>query len=183
MKVSILGCGEVSNIWKHGKLTEKSAKKLISDVGALLAGMKAELVVVPARGVPYEVAKAYRAAGGKKVTGIVPRDDTRYGIMHMEHFMDAHTKEENAGTWYDLNGEIAAKGDAAVCIGFSSGALLDMLFLKYHYKYLGSKTKLIVFSNTTSACLPAEVEKEIKPVYVTSVEELRKELEKGAKRD
>ena len=176
MKVSILGCGETSNIWNHGRISEKQARKLIADLGTFLAATGAEIIIVPARGVPYEVALAYRKAGGKKIIGLVPANDKVYGTGHIREFMHIIEEKINVGTWHDLNGVIASKGDFAVCLGLSCGAMLDMSFLKYRRKYLGNTTKLIIFINTISARLHPEIEKEIKPVYVSSLEELSKQM-------
>ncbi|MEM2974143.1 MAG: hypothetical protein QW112_00740 [Candidatus Micrarchaeia archaeon] len=157
MKVSILGAGDVTKIHRFGKVSEEEARQLLDEVGMIIARKGMDLVCVPARGIPYEVAKAYRAAGGRKVIGVVPRDDKRYGIKHIQDYMDIMDEEINIGNWYDLNGEIAAQGDFAVCIGMSSGAMIDIAMMKYHYKYLGSKTRIIIFENTISQRLPKEI--------------------------
>lgn len=177
MKVSVLGAGERSKILKYADLSEPELDSLIEETGRLLARMGAELVILPARGVPYEVAKAYKKAGGEKVTGLVPRSDKKYGMEHIKGYLSIADEEVNVGSWYDLNGEIASYGDAAVCIGLSPGALLDICFMKYHKKYLGSKTLLVVFRNTVSQRLPMEVGEDLgRVVYVSSVEGLGKVL-------
>lgn len=177
MKISILGAGDRDKILRHAGLSEPELDSIIREVGALLAKLGAEIVIVPARGIPYEVAKAYKEAGGKKVIGLVPRDDKRYGIKHIEEYLQIADEEVNIGSWYDLNGEIASYGDAAICIGLSPGAMLDICFMKYHQKYLGSKTRLIIFKNTVSEKLPPELEEDLKGmVYIASVQELEKAL-------
>jgi len=177
MKVTILGAGDVTKVHRFGKMTEEKAKQLIKDVGKLIAEKKMDIVIVPARGIPYEVAKAYKKAGGKKIIGIVPRDDKKYGIKHIREYMHIIDEEVNIGDWYNLNGEIAACGNFAVCIGMSSGAMCDIAMLKYHYKYLGSKTKLIIFENTISQKLPKEIEEEMKDLkYIKTVKQLERLL-------
>jgi hypothetical protein len=59
----------------------------------------------------------------------------------------------------------------------SSGAMCDIAMLKYHYKYLGSKTKLIIFENTISQKLPKEIEEEMKDLkYIKTVKQLERLL-------
>jgi len=177
MKASILGSGDISKIHRFSKLSEKEVKQLIHDLGKFLAENKYEIVIVPARGIPYEVAKIYKKYRGKKVIGAIPKDDKEYGIMHIEEYRNISDKEINIGDWYDLNGRIAAQGDISICIGLSGGALCDIAMLKYHYKYLNKKTKLFIFKNTISSKLHPELEEDLKGnlFYINSIEELKNE--------
>jgi hypothetical protein len=177
MKVSILGAGDREKVLKHAGLKAEELDSLIKATGETLARLGAEIIIVPARGIPLEVARAYKKAGGKSVTGLVPRDDKRYGLGHIEEYLGEADQEVNIGTWYDLNGEIASQGQASICIGLSPGAMLDMCFMKYHRKYLGSKTRLIIFENTISRRLQPELEQDLGQItYIKSAQELEKAL-------
>ncbi len=177
MRVSILGAGDRNNIIRYTKMEEPELDRLIRDVGKLLAKLGAEIVIVPAMGTPYEVAGAYRKAGGKRVIGFVPGRDTKYGTGHIKGFLGIADEKVNIGSWYDLNGEIASYGDFAVCIGLSPGAMLDICFMKYHRKFLNSRTRLIIFENTISQLLPPELEEDLgKITYVSSAKELERAL-------
>lgn len=177
MKVTILGCGDINKIYRYTKLSKGKLKDIITNLGKLLASKNVDLIIVPARGIPYEVAEEYKKYGGKKVIGIIPKKDKRYGIKHIKEYLHIADEEKDIEYWYHLNGEIAAIGDVAICLGMSSGAMADIVMLKYHYKYLGSKTKLLIFENTISQRLPKEVEEELKYLhYVKSVKEVDKFL-------
>jgi hypothetical protein len=178
MKVTILGAGDITKIHRYSGTSEKNLEKLIQDLGKLLAERGDEIIIVPARGIPYEVAKAYKKYKGKQVIGAIPKDDKDFGIMHIQEYLGIADTDINIGDWYDLNGRIASLGDYAICIGLSGGAICDIAMLKYHYKYLGSKTKLIVFRNTISCDLPKELEEDLKGnlTYVNSINELKKVL-------
>ena len=75
-------------------------------------------------------------------------------------------------SWYDVDGEIAAAGDIAIVFGLSPGIMREISVLKYHYKYLGKKTKVIWFRNTLREEIPKEISEEIPIIYINSVEEL-----------
>ena len=179
MKVSLFGSGDISKIQRFSKLSEEEVKKLIEDVGKLLAEKKVELVIVPSRGISYDVAKVYKEHKGPKIIGAIPKDDKDYGIKHIEEYRHISDKEINIGDWYDLNGRLAAQGDLSICIGLSGGGICNIAMLKYHYKYLGSKTKLIIFENTISSKLHAELEEDLKGnlTYINSIKQLKKLLE------
>lgn len=173
MKVAVLGSGDITKIHLFSGLSELEVASLIDDVGKLLANSDVDLVIVPARGIPYEVAKAYKLYGGRKVIGLVPFDDKDFGLAHIAEYRAISDEEVNIGDWYDLNGRIASFVDLAVCIGLSAGAICDVAMLKYHYKYKGSNTKLVVFRNTISQPLHKEIEVDLKNLhYIDDVSEL-----------
>ena len=67
-------------------------------------------------------------------------------------------------------------GDYAVCFGISAGVLCEIGEMKYNIKYLGKKTKLVMFENMMSQKLHKEAEVDLKPIYINSVNELKKIL-------
>jgi len=173
MRVSVIGAGDIEKIYRYSGITEYELNELIDNVGMILAKLGVELVILPDRGVPVHVAESYKRYGGKKIIGLIPKDDMRYGIKHLGDYKKLIDVEENIGDWYDLNGEIAASGDFCICIGYSCGVATEIGMLKYHYKYLNSKTKLIVFKNTISMALHKEMEVDLPGLtYITSLDEL-----------
>ena len=185
MRVVLLGPGDISKIWRYTKATEEEVEEVIGDFGKFLAENDFEVLLVPSRGIHYEIAKTYKENGGKKVVGVVPRGDKRYGIDHIEKYLpvadEVVTRIESVSgdeiNWYELNGEIASMGDAAVCFGVSSGAMIDMAMLYYHYKYLGSKTPLLVYSRFVGENIPKVVEDDLEYLeYVDNLEDLKTQL-------
>jgi len=178
MKVSIIGSGDITKISRFTSLNEEQVKELIRKIGALLAKKGVELVILPSRGIPYEVAKVYKEHNGKKVIGLVPKSDTRYGIEHIKQYLNIADEQIDIGNWYTLNGEIAASGDLCICVGLSPGVMTEISMLKYHYKYLNCETRLIIFENTISEKLSKEVEEDLKNIYyIKTTDELEKLLD------
>ena len=176
MKVSLIGPGSIEKIWKFSKLNKEKTLKLIEDIGKLLAE-KAEIIALPSRGAPLEIAKAYKEYGGKKFIGVVPSKDKRYGINHIKEYIGVEDKRINFRDWYNLNGEIAAMGDYCIVFGLSAGTMTEICMLKYHQKLRNSKTKLIIFKNTISSKFQKEILADLKNVYyATDVKGLRKIL-------
>jgi hypothetical protein len=172
MKVSILGVGDVSKISRHSDVPASELKVLIDSLGKFLADNGYEIVIIPDRGVPLEVAKSYKKHNGKCVHGFVPKKDKRFGIEHIKPNLSILDKEIVVASWYDANGEIAAAGDVCIAIGLSPGIIAEVALLKYHYRYKGSKTKLIWFLNTISSKIPPEIAEEIPITYVNNLADL-----------
>ncbi len=175
MKISILGTGDLTKIPRFTKFSKEKLKKLINNLGKLLAEKSHEIVVIPDRGVPTEVAKVYRENGGKKVYGVVPVKDKKYGTRHIQPYLKLIDERIKVDSWYDADGEIASLGKLCIIIGLSPGILREVTVLKYHYRYLNCKTKIIWFKNTITA-VPKEVEEEIPITYISSLKELEKYL-------
>jgi len=182
MKIAILGPGEYSLISKHTKLSESNVKEFIENFGKFLAENDFEIVIAVDRGIPYEVAKVYKKYNGKKVYGVNPESHEKYDKKEaIKPYMEVVDEEIKVSSWYHLNGEIASFSDIAVSFGLSCGTMADIVFLYFHYKYLKSETKLIMYLPAMSSKLHPEIEeclnvKGKKFEYVNSFEELKERL-------
>ena len=182
MKIAILGPGDYSLIERHSKLSKKDIEEFIQKLGRFLAENDFEIVIAVDRGIPYEVAKVYKKHNGKKVYGVNPQSHEKYDkVEAIKPFLDVIDEEIKVASWYHLNGEIASFSDVAVVFGLSCGTMADIVFLYFHYKYLKSDTKLIMYLPSMSSKLHPEIEeclsvKGKKFNYVNSIEELEKKL-------
>ncbi|MBD3354886.1 hypothetical protein GF361_02785 [Candidatus Woesearchaeota archaeon] len=175
MRVSIVGVGDITKLERFAGMNSEDVQRLIKNVSKLLVEKDAEVVIIPDRGIPVEIAKTYKELGGKKILGVVPVNDIKYGIKHIEENLDMLDEKIEVNSWYDADGEIAAAGDYCICVGMSAGVMRDISVLKYHYKYLESETKLIVFENTMSGKIAPEIEEAFrdKLFYINSFDELK----------
>jgi hypothetical protein len=179
MKISLIGPGDIDKIIKFAKISKRELDELILNLGKYLAEINAEIVLLPSKGITYEIAEAYKKNNGKKVIGLVPESDKKYGIKHIKDYFSIADELVNIGNWYDLNGEIAGYSDYAIVIGYSCGVATEIGMLKYHFKYLNSDTKLIIFENTISQKLHKEMEADLKNLYyVKSIKELKEIIKK-----
>ncbi len=174
MRVVVLGTGDLTKIPRFTKISEKQLRELVDEVARLLAEKGCELVIIPDRGIPSEVARVYKQNGGKRVWGVVPTKDKVYGVKHIQPYLHLLDKRIKVDSWYDADGTIAASGSVCVVFGMSPGIMREFAALKYHYRYLGNKTKVIWFKNTISAPIAREITEEIPVIYVDSIEELAK---------
>lgn len=179
MKITIIGTGDIEIIHKNSKSSKKQLEKLLEDSAKFIAEIGAEIIILPARGIPYEFAKLYKKFGGKKVYGMIPANCPYYRekIPYIiKDYLDVIDEKINWTSFYDVDGSIATMGDYTLCFGFSAGVMCEIGEMKYNLKYRNRNTKLIIFKNTISRKLHNEVEVDIKPSYINSVVELKKIL-------
>lgn len=179
MKITIIGTGDIDIIHKHTGIGEQKLQKLLNNAAKLVAEIGAEIIILPARGIPYEFAKLYKKFGGKKVYGMIPAKCPYYGDkipFIINNYLDIIDEKINWTSFYDVDGSIATMGDYTICFGFSAGVMCEIGEMKYNLKYRDRKTKLIIFENTISSKLHKEVEVDINPIYINSVDELQKHL-------
>jgi hypothetical protein len=176
MKVSVLGSGDILKICKYGKMKKRDINNLLEGIGKILAKYRVEIVIIPDRGVPYIVAKFYKKYGGTKVIGLIPPGKDKFGIEHIKPQLHIVDEKIKVPSWYHADGEVAASGDIALCVGFSPGVMRDIAALKFHRKFLGNKTKLVIFNNTISSRLHPEVEEELDVIYIEKLSELEEIL-------
>lgn len=174
MRVVVLGTGDLTKIPRFTKVSHEKLRELVDSVARLLAEKGHELVIIPDRGIPVEVARVYKQHGGRRVWGVVPTKDKIYGTKHIEPNLHLLDKRIEVASWYDADGTIAASGDVCIVFGMSPGIMREFTVLKYHYRYLKCKTKVIWFRNTISAPIAREIEEEIPVTYITTAKQLAK---------
>src|SRR3989338_6154628 len=99
MKLSIIGSSSKDTILKNSKISQEDLNALISQLGTYAASLAAELIIVPDEGIPFEVAKAYKDAGGHQLVGIVPLWDKKFGIEHIREFLSILDKKVDVQSW------------------------------------------------------------------------------------
>ena len=135
MRISLLGPGDLTKILRFTKLSEQELKKLVEDIGKIIAEKGHEIVIIPNKGIPIEIAKAYKKNKGKKVYGIVPTKDKDFGIKHIEPYLQFIDEKIEVGTWYETASKIASSGEICLVVGLSPGVMRALAVLKFHKKY------------------------------------------------
>ena len=69
LRVSVLGAGDVSKVSRFTLMSEDELSGLIGGIAKFLVGRGVEVVIIPNKGLPLEIAKKYKERGGKKVLG------------------------------------------------------------------------------------------------------------------
>ena len=179
MKITIIGTGDLDIIHQNTKIDKVKLQKILEDSVKILVDKGAEIIILPARGIPYEFAKLYKKLGGKKVYGVIPVKCPFYGSKTeyiIGEYMDVIDEKIEFDSWYDVDGNVATLGDYTTCFGLSAGAMAEICEMKYNLMYKGKETKLIIFKETISEKLHKEVEASVKPVYVSEPLELKEIL-------
>jgi hypothetical protein len=172
MKVAILGTGDMTKIPRYTDINEGTLRGMLYGTAKLLADRGHDIVIIPDRGIPTEIAQLYKSMGGRRVWGVIPVNDKTFGDRHIQPYLPLIDSRIEVDSWYDADGTIAAAGDVDVVFGMSPGIMREISVLKYHYRYKGSKTRVIWFGNTISQRLAKEIEEEIPVTYISSVDEL-----------
>lgn len=176
MKISITGSGDISKIIRHTNLSKEEIGRIVIEVGEIIAKKGHEIVVIPSKGISAEIAKAYKEAGGKKVYGVIPINDKKFGIKHIEKYFSLVDERIEVNDWYEAASEIVPSGDVCVVIGMSSGVIRGVGVLGFYRKFFNNKTKVLWLRNTISQELPKEIGEEIPIEYLNSVKELKNKL-------
>ncbi len=128
-----------------------------------------EVVFIP-EGEPLRIARKCKELGGKTIA-VLPSEDKRYGVSHIQTPDFVDEVEYPRRTWYDLNAEITMLGDIVVVIGMSPGVLIELAYTKYLRRYGLADPRIYIFKQTITS-IPKELEAEISFRYVESAEEI-----------
>ena len=96
MKVTIIGTGDLDIIHKYARTSKTKLQQLLNEIAEYLVKKNAEIIILPARGIPYEFAQIYKKLGGKKVYGVIPIKCpyySKYTKQITDNYMDVNKFE------------------------------------------------------------------------------------------
>ncbi|MCD6412341.1 hypothetical protein J7K91_01500 [bacterium] len=151
IRISLIGPGDID--YHYFQLLRFSRKKLereIEKIAQILAELKLELVLLPDRGICFEVAKLYKKFGGRKVYATMPFSDKDFGIKHLMPYFQAQVEGKkvfdkviDTENWYKQDLTCCLYGDLVLMLGNSLGSLGELVYGFYLYKlFVGVKPKV-----------------------------------------
>ncbi|MDD5192987.1 MAG: hypothetical protein PHF67_00200 [Candidatus Nanoarchaeia archaeon] len=148
-RVCLIGPGDVE--YHYQELLGFSKGKLDSELEKIaqsLVDSDSELTFLPDGGVSLEVAKKFRALGGKKIIGLVPLSDKHPGIGHLRQYMDTSVDGKplfdefiDTGDWAKHDLTMALFGDVVLFLGKSPGTEGERNYGIYMYKIVTGRKK------------------------------------------
>ena len=175
MKIAVIGPSIIEKIASAVGVDPRRIEEAADEAGRLLAAAGHELVVCPDRGVPVVAAKAYRAAGGKRVYGLIPRsgDSAQGSISRVESHSGLCDGTDRGLTWYEQHSRLVRAADAMLCLGLSCGTVCEIAWTKW------SKHIPVFVLKGLGSAVPPEVEAETDVRYVDTLREVLDALGKG----
>jgi len=173
MKIAVIGPSDIERVAQAAGVDPTKIHAAADEAGRLLASAGHELVVCPDRGVAVVAAKAYRAAKGKGIHGLIPisGDSAQSASSRVEINSALCDMTDRALTWYEQHSRIVRVADAMICAGLSCGTICEIAWTKWT-----KRIPVYVVKGLISA-LPPEIEAETDIRYVESVEEAITALE------
>lgn len=197
MRVCLIGPGDIN--YHFNELLkiprEELTKHTLNITKALL---KQEIVLLPDKGLPFEIAKRYKEMKGKKIIGTVPKQDKDFGVSHLKSYFDSGLFDEiiDTGDWYKQDLTNCLFGDVVLMLGNTIGSIGELSYGFYLYKLLGKNaTKLhkdikagqtipfivLIYKPFVKGKLNIEIEEYIKKAngqifYIKNVKELKEKL-------
>lgn len=140
-RISLIGPGNIKYHYSELlKINDQRFSEHIEKISRVLAETS-EIVLLPDSGVCFELAKRYKASGGKGCFGLVPLKDKDFDITHLKPFMNEKVNEKklfdgiiNTGDWYRQHLTHGLFGDIILMLGASVGTLGELADAFYLYK-------------------------------------------------
>lgn len=134
LRVCLIGAGDIQYHYNELlKIPSDKFNKHLTKIAKVLA-KNSEIVLLPDRGISFEIAKRYKELGGQKVIGTVPVSDNTFGIKHLEPFITATVEgtkifDETIDTnnWYKQDLTHCLFGDVILMLGNTLGSLGELV--------------------------------------------------------
>ena len=160
MRIGIIGPSKIDIFCKSIELDGKKYLIKINELANILSKFEYDIIIVPQKkSSPLFFAEEFKNISNNKILGIIPLDDTEFGIDYIEEFFCDEII--NCGTWRNQPETMCENCDILVCIGFSAGTLIELMYTKYF-----KVKKLIVIEDFITSKLPIEINNDINIEYV-----------------
>jgi len=154
LRISLIGAGDIRyHYYNLLKINEEEFKREIERIAKTLVNSGYEIVLLPDKGISFEIAKEYKKLGKGKVIGTVPLSDKDFGIIHLKPYMEAKVNGRkvfdefiDTNNWYKQDVTHCIFGDVILMLGNSLGSLGELVYSYYLQKFfiennLGLKAK------------------------------------------
>jgi predicted Rossmann-fold nucleotide-binding protein len=133
VRVAVIGPSDIGRVARAAGADPGRIEAAAAEAGRLLAAAGHELVVCPDRGVPVIAARAYRAAGGRRILGLIPAsgDSAPGSISRVERHSALCDEADRSLTWYEQHARIVRDSDAMICLGLSCGTACEIAWTKW----------------------------------------------------
>lgn len=151
LRVSLIGAGDIKyHYFDLLRIQKEDFYEQVKEIAKALQEAGTEIVLLPDRGVSFEVAKKYKEFGGKKVWGTVPLSDKDFGISHLKPYIEATANNKkifddfiDTQNWYKQDLTHCIYGDVVLMMGNSLGSLGELVYGYYLYKlFIGDKPEV-----------------------------------------
>ncbi len=174
MKIAVIGPSDIDRVAEAAEIDPARIQAAAAAAGRLLAAAGHELVVCPDRGVAVIAARAYRAASGKGIHGLIPvsGDSAQMATSRVEMNSTLCDRTDRGLTWYEQHSRIVRAADAMICLGLSCGTICEIAWTKW------TKRIPVYALRGLGSAVPPEIEAETDVRYVESLEEAIAALER-----
>jgi len=175
MKIAVIGPSNIERVAEAAGLSAALIRDKAAEAGRLLAAAGLELVVVPDQGVPVIAAQAYRNAGGKKISGLIPSSGCSAPGATSRVQRNSRLCDETHSdlSWLEQHARIVELADAMICVGLSCGTICEIAWTKWM-----KRIPVFVLKGLTSG-IPPEIEAETDLRYVDSLDGVIAALERS----
>ena len=130
MKIGMVGPTRMDLFCRILDISFEEYEYFLEKIAETIARSGHEMVILPEQGSVQEMlSKKYKDLGGKKVIGIVPKDDVEFGIENLNEFMVDEIV--NCKTWRNQPEKLCEESDILVVVGLSPGAVIEISYSKW----------------------------------------------------
>lgn len=154
MKIGVIGPSKFNDL-EH---VNPSAKQIVTDIVDIVLGH--EIFLTPDIGSVSEFfAQTYLEKGGERLSSVLPMEDKEFGVNHVNSTLG---EKINCGTWRNQPEKLNEETQALICLGYSTGGLIEIAYSKWF-----NKKPVFIIKELISGKLPEEAVKSLDLRYIS----------------
>lgn len=148
MKIVLIGPGDIDyHFTELLEIPKDKLTKQVLNITKVLVDSESEIVLMPDKGIAFEIALKYKEMRGKKIIATVPKEDKDFGINHLQPYLDSGIFNEviDTNNWFKQDATIGLYGNVILLLGKTLGTIKELTSAFYLYKlFKGYKPEVSV---------------------------------------
>ena len=154
MKIGIIGPSKINDL----EQINPGARKIISEIIGFLTDQ--EIYLTPDKGSVSEFfAQEYLNQGGEKLFSVIPLNDKEFGFDWVNSTLG---EKINCETWRNQPEKLNEETEALICLGYSTGGLIEIAYSKWF-----KKKPVYIIKELISGELPSEAVRDLDIKYIS----------------
>jgi hypothetical protein len=174
----VIGPSDINKLFLFTSITKQKYLRTIDSLAKYLSTKFEQLYIIPDDGVFLDFAISFKKYNSNVCAYLPNNHELKYKLLEentKKHHLNIKYTDWN---WMKLNNLVVRNADTVLCLGYSSGVFIEIGNIKIARMWENKDISLIIDTRFVSSLLPKELAFDLPIIYYSSLQELKKHLEK-----
>jgi len=176
LKLMVIGPSDINKIFLSTNLPKNRYNSILHSLAKYFSKICSELYIIPDNGVFLDFAVIFKKYNKNVFAYLPKKEELKYDVLMTNVIKHKLTPIFTNNTWLYLNNVPIRNVDIVLCLGYSTGVLIEIGNIKIARVWYKKNIKLLVDLRFVSKKLPKELLLDLPIIYLNSISDTKKML-------